>query len=57
MAMLTEGGAAGAARSQGPCPAGVDRPWYVESGQWQLTVTDNEHRLQLIGPPDLIIGP
>jgi hypothetical protein len=43
--------------SERACPAGPSRPWYVESGEWKLRVTDNAHGLRLVGPPDYIIGP
>ena len=43
-------------QSERVCPAGPSRPWYVESGQWKLNVTDNTHGLRL-APPDLVIGP
>lgn len=39
------------------CPAGTSRPWWVESGEWKLRVTDKRRSLRLVGPPDLIIGP
>ena len=43
--------------SQRGCPAGQDRPWYIQSGQWTLRVTDRAHGLRLVGPPDYVIGP
>lgn len=43
--------------SERACPAGPSRPWYVQSGEWKLRVTDKAHGLRLVGPPDLIIGP
>jgi len=44
-------------QSERMCPAGPSRPWYVESGEWKLRVTDKAHGLCLVGPPGLIIGP
>jgi hypothetical protein len=38
------------------CPAGPSRPWYVQSGEWKLRVTDKAHGLRLVGPPEGI-GP
>ena len=43
--------------SERACPAGPSRPWYVQSGEWKLRVTDKAHGLRLVGPPDYIIGP
>ena len=44
-------------QSERACPAGAPLPWYVQSGEWKLRVTDKAHGLRLVGPPDLIIGP
>jgi hypothetical protein len=43
--------------SERACPAGPSRPWYVETGEWILRVTDTTHGLRLAGPPDLGVGP
>jgi hypothetical protein len=43
-------------QSERACPAGPSRPWYVESGEWKLSVTDTTHGLRLVGPPEGI-GP
>jgi hypothetical protein len=43
--------------SERACPAGASLPWYVQSGEWKLRVTDKAHGLRLVGPPDYIIGP
>ena len=44
-------------QSERECPAGPSSPWYAESGEWKLSVTDTTHGLRLAGPPDLVIGP
>jgi hypothetical protein len=44
-------------QSERACPAGPSLPWYVESGEWKLQVTEEEHGLRLVGPPGLVIGP
>ena len=43
--------------AEGACPAGASLPWYVQSGEWKLRVTDKARGLRLVGPPDLVIGP
>lgn len=43
--------------SERACPADPSFPWYVNSGEWRLRVTDRAHGLRLVGPPHLLIGP